>query len=504
MESTPSALLRMRRIRKTFAGNEVLHGVDFDLHAGEVHALLGHNGAGKSTLMKVLAGLYDDYEGEIEVAGQALRLTSPGTSLAAGIAVIHQEFSQVPTFDAAENLALGHEPRKSAKFIDRAELHARAKALIDELGFAIPLDVPVGKLSVAHQQLVEVAKALSRDARILVMDEPTSRLAPPERQTLFRMIAGLAARGVGVIYISHFLEEVLAVSDSVTILRDGERVAAGPREAFYLDTLAAQIVGESAAEPAHPVAQHGEIGRAILELKRFGAAGRPGSTLTVHAGEIVGLAGLVGSGRTSLAEAICAATPSQGQMSIDGRSVKLKSPAAAVDHGIVLVPEDRKQRGLVMTSSAGANIVLAALGRALSTAGIVNFAARKSAIEQAIAKYGIRGSDLADKSVQTLSGGNQQKVLLARADAAMPAVLILDQPTAGVDIGAKKDIYAHIRTLARGGIACILVSDELEEILSLCNRVAIVKEGAVVEIKSVAGLSQHELLASMSRGRVKE
>ncbi|WP_233807213.1 sugar ABC transporter ATP-binding protein [Paraburkholderia sp. HP33-1] len=504
MNATP-ALLQMRQIRKAFGGIEVLHGVDFDLHAGEVHALVGHNGAGKSTLMKVLAGLYDDYQGQVSINGQICSLASPDASLAAGIAVIHQEFALVPQFTAAENFALGHEPaRARGLMVDRARMCAEAEALLDKLGFDLPCDVPVGRLSVAHQQLTEVAKAMSRRARILIMDEPTARLAPAEREALFRSMRRLQESGVGIVYISHFLEEVLQVSDRVTVLRDGHRIETSPASAFDLNRLTTQIVGAALAESS---AKHaGDRSSAWpaqprLELEDFGQIGRQGSTLSVRAGEIVGLAGLTGSGRTSLSESMCGARRNHGTLRVDGQPLRLRSTADGLDHGIVLLPEDRKRRGLVMASGVGSNIVLAALRRQFSSAGFVQLGARRAAISDAISRLTIRGAT-ADKPVRALSGGNQQKVLIARAALNRPRVLVLDQPTAGVDIGAKNEIYGHIRSMAADGVACVVASDELEELLLLCDRIAIMRGGKVVDMLDARTLTQHELLAQMSHGEV--
>ncbi len=499
MTETP-ALLGMRQINKAFFGNEVLHDIDFDLVAGEVHAVVGHNGAGKSTLIKVLAGMYDDYRGEIRIAGEPFRFGNPAASLAAGVAVIHQEFALVPFFTAAENIALGHEPARSG-LVDWTVLRRQAEALLQELGFDIPLDVPVGQLSVALQQLTEVAKALSRRARILVMDEPTARLAPAERGALFTAMRKLKQRGVGIIYISHFLEEVLAECDRITILRNGNRIATGAAADFDLSSLTRHIIGEHAPDKDAPDAASSAprlIGKPVLELRDFGAMGRPGSTFCIHAGEIVALAGLIGSGRTTLAETICGARQSHGEINLDGTALQLKSVAVAAARGVVLVPEDRKHRGLVMASSVGSNIVLAALARMFSQAGIVDAGARRRAIDTAVRKFAIQAADV-DMPISALSGGNQQKALLARADLSRPRLLVLDQPTAGVDVGAKHEIYNQIRALAREGVACLVVSDELEEILGLCDRVAIVRGGAVADVIPVAGLTQHELLMHMSQ-----
>ena len=502
--ATSTPLVRMRGISKSFVGIEVLHGVDFDIHAGRIHGLVGHNGAGKSTLMKTLAGLYADYAGEVELDGQAVRLASPAASLAAGIAVIYQEFALVPEFTVPDNLALGHENHSALGTLRKRAMQREAEALLAELGFDLPLDVPVRMLSVAHQQLTEIAKALGREARVLVMDEPTARLAPAERQALFAVTRKLAERGVGIVYISHFLEEVLEISDQVTVLRDGEVIRHAPAADLSLAELSRAIVGEAAATVGAGTARLA-TGSVLVEapvavrLDGFGAVGRPASSLEVRAGEIVGLAGLVGSGRTSLVEAVCGARPHRGKLEIDGRAMTFASPAQAADAGVVLVPEDRKNRGLVLTSPVSENITLTALAKLFARFGFVRPAEQRRAVTDAVARFNIRGTDRGRALARSLSGGNQQKVLIARVAAARPRVLILDQPTAGVDIGAKADIYRHVRALAAEGVACIVVSDELEELLTLADQIAVVRGGRITGTAAVSDLTPSRLLELMSQ-----
>ncbi|MDR1512277.1 MAG: sugar ABC transporter ATP-binding protein [Propionibacteriaceae bacterium] len=549
--ATATPLVAMRGISKSFAGNEVLHKVDFDIHAGRIHALVGHNGAGKSTLMKSLAGLYSDYTGEVELSGTPVRLASPAASLAAGVAVIYQEFALIPAFTVDANLALGREEHSRLGVLRKRAMRRQAAELLADLGFDLPSDVPVGRLSVAHQQLTEIAKALGRQAKVLVMDEPTARLAPAERQTLFAVTRKLAARGVGVVYISHFLEEVLQISDTVTVLRDGLVIADEPTQNFTLAELSQAIAGDAAADPARPSvgpragsdasvrpaagaradsdasvrpeagaraasdargasdvlaaagaradseARADSDARALVELDGFAALGRPKSTLSVQAGEIVGLAGLVGSGRTSLVEAVCGARPHQGTLRIDGRPRGFASPAQAAEAGVLLVPEDRKNRGLVLTSPVSENITLTTM-RKLCRAGFVRADKQRQTVGAAIGRFNIRGADSGRALARSLSGGNQQKVLIARVAVARPKVLILDQPTAGVDIGAKAEIYRHIRELAAEGVACVVVSDELEELLTLCSRIAVVRGGHVVDEFPAADLDPGELLERIS------
>ena len=505
--ATQTPLVSMRGITKAFFGNEVLHGVDFAIHSGRVHGLVGHNGAGKSTLMKTLAGLYSDYTGEVELDGSPVRLHSPAESLGAGIAVIHQEFALVPEFTVPANLALGRELHTPLGAVRKREIQREAETLLADLGFDLPLDVPVSRLSVAHQQLTEIAKALSREARVLVMDEPTARLAPAERQALFAVTRKLAARGVGIVYISHFLDEVLDICDEITVLRDGTVITHAPAADFTVTALSHAIVGEEAPEgvpPAAPAAGQVADAKVVVALEAFAADGRPASSLQVRAGEIVGLAGLVGSGRTSLVEAVCGARPHHGKLSIDGRGVNFTDPAQAAEAGVVLVPEDRKHRGLVLTSPVSENITLTALARLFSRLGFVRAGEQRRAVTEAVTRFNIRGAQDGRALARSLSGGNQQKVLIARVAEARPRVLILDQPTAGVDIGAKAEIYRHIRALAAEGVACIVVSDELEELLTLTDRIAVVRAGRVTTITPAADLTPGSLLELMSAATQEE
>ena len=493
-------LVSMLGICKSFGANEVLHDVDFSIEAGHVHGLVGHNGAGKSTLIKVLAGMYADYTGQILLAGRPVRLTTPAASLAAGISVIQQEFTLVPAFTVEQNLALGRETTNRAGTLDKRAMRRQAVDLLADLGFDIPLGVPVGGLSVAHQQLTEIAKALIKQAGILVMDEPTARLAPEEREALFDVIRQLIGRRVGIVYISHFLDEVLAISDAITVLRDGVVIASRPASEFTLQELSSDITGDAGTAVQQTAAgePRARSGEAALRIAGFGARGRPASDLEVDAGEIVGLAGLVGSGRTSLVEAICGARAHHGHITVAGREGGFASPAEAADNGVVLVPEDRKNRGLVLTSPIGENITLTALSRLLTRLGFVQAGRQRQVIRGAVDRFDIRGGDRPNSPASSLSGGNQQKVLIARVAISQPRLMILDQPTAGVDIGAKAEIYRYIKELASQGVGCIVVSDEPEELLTLADRIAVVKHGHVSAMVAPTGLTPANLLKLMS------
>lgn len=497
--SAQQPVLEMRGVVKRFGRVEVLHGVDFRLDKGSIHALIGHNGAGKSTLIKVLAGMYADAAGEITLDGQPVRLDSPAASMAAGIAVIQQEFSLVPTFDAPTNIALGLEPRKVPGIIDHKAMRQRGIEALEKLGFDVPVDGPVGSLSVAHQQMVEIAKALSKDARVLVMDEPTARLAPPERATLFATMRRLADSGVGVIYISHFLDEVLQVSDTITVLRDGSVVMHGPNEGLTVSDLSGHIIGDGHGRDGAARSET-TLGDPRLTVSDFGPAGLFRASFEVRGGEVLGIAGLVGSGRTELLESIAGARAAVGTIAVDGSAphAAFKDPARAMNAGIVLVPEDRKQRGLVLGRPIAENIVLSALARFLSRFGFVRAGKRQQHIDAAVERFHVIAANIKE-TVSTLSGGNQQKVLFARADGAQPKVLLLDQPTAGVDVGAKGELYKIIDDAVRGGAACIVTSDELEELLALSDRIAVLHAGeGIVDLRPASEFDERTLLEAIS------
>lgn len=492
-------LLEMTDIRKSFAGSTVLHGVSFNLAKGEIHALVGHNGAGKSTLMKVLGGLYADHSGTITIAGEPVILATPRDAHAHGVATIYQDFALVPDFTVAENIALGREPRGAAAgLVSHSALRKRSAQEAAALGIELPMDTPVRRLGVAAQQLTEIVRALSQNASILIMDEPTARLAPAERAHLFSLMRRMTAKGMGIIYISHFLDEVIEIADRITVLRDGKVAETGPSSDFSVDRLAALLVGEAkvASSPSAPAPTQLEAVR--LTLENFSVSGRRPFSLKVRAGEIVGLAGLIGSGRSRIARALIGDVESSGMLKVDGKILPSLEPVSAGRRGLVLVPEDRNSNGLVLTGSVRANIELTALAPLMSSFGIVRRGLRRRIVEQAIQRFRVRPAE-PERNVATLSGGNAQKVLLARAATAEPRILVLDQPTAGVDVGAKAELHQQIRSLAEAGAAVLLISDDLDEILTLSDLVAVVQAGTVTEITDKRDLDRARLLAMISR-----
>ena len=480
---TVAPLLEMRDIVKDFPGVRALNQVSFDLRPGEIHALVGENGAGKSTLMNILGGVYPhgSYSGTIHVDGQPRRFTSVRDAEGAGIAVVHQELSLVRELSIAENIFLGREPRRFG-IIDNEALYSRAQAVLDELHLNLEPHVPVGHLGIGQQHLVEIAKALSRDAHILVLDEPTAALTDPETASLFRILEKLRARGAGMIYISHKLDEVFRLADRVTVLRDGRTVETRATSAFDKATVIARMVGRDLTDLFPTAVRHPDA--VVFEARNVTVEDPnvPGKLLvrdvsfSVRRGEVLGIAGLVGAGRSDLLMAIFGAHPgaSSGEFYLDGKRITLHSPSDAIARGIGLVTEDRKRFGLLLDQIIRDNITLAQLH--LSGRFLTDVDGETAAAEKASKEMHVKAASIF-VNAGTLSGGNQQKVVLAKWILTNPKVLFLDEPTRGIDVGAKQEIYRLINRLAERGLAIVLVSSELPEVLALADRVLVLHEG---------------------------
>ncbi|HUZ63378.1 MAG TPA: sugar ABC transporter ATP-binding protein [Acetobacteraceae bacterium] len=500
-------LLRMRGIEKRFGGVHALRGVDFDLRAGEVHALLGENGAGKSTLMGILSGAVAPDRGEVAIDGMAVRFASPREAQAAGIAMIPQELDLIPGLDIAANLFLGHETLTALGMLDSRSMLRAARERLRAAGVALDAARPVAELRIGERQLVAIAKALSAAARILVMDEPTAALSAAEAAHLFGVVRELSGRGVGVIYISHRLEEVAHVADRVTVLRDGAVVGETRADAPQAE-LVRLLVGRR-FEDLFPPRAHA-VGDELLRLDharfipratRAGWRAPRDVSLSVRAGEIVGLAGLMGAGRTELLSALYGAGPRgrwAGQVFISGRPAQLGSIGAARRAGLAFVTDDRRGSGLVLGQSVGWNVVMSTLRR-LTPFGLVSRPAEAAAVDRAIGAFDIRPRR-ADVAVRTLSGGNQQKVVFAKELLTEPRLLLLDEPTRGVDVGAKSEIYHRLRALAGQGLGVLVASSELPELIGLCDRIVVLRGGASVA-EFAGGVDEAELQAA-SAGEV--
>jgi rhamnose transport system ATP-binding protein len=493
MDQGPATLLRLSGISKAFAGIQALRQVSFDLRAGEVHALVGENGAGKSTLIKVITGAHLPDEGTIEVQGQPVVDNDPVRARDLGIAAIYQQPALFPDLTVAENIAIGLELGGGWRRIRWDERRARARQLLERIGAAIDPETEVRKLSMPEQQLVEIARALGAKARILIMDEPTSSLSDKEVDRLFRVIGDLKAQGAGIIYISHRLEELPQIADRVTALRDGVLVGTRSMEAVSRGELIRMMVGRelSAVFPKLAV----KPGDVVLEVR--GLCCRESAVkdvaLSIRAGEILGLAGLVGAGRTELARILFGLTPADaGEIRIRGRGVTIDSPRTAVALGIAYVPEDRRRHGVILDMSTAANTTLATL-QGVSSLGFLDFRRERTVAAGYVKQLGIKTASL-DTPVANLSGGNQQKVALARWLAANPSVLILDEPTQGVDVGAKAEIHRLMRELAARGLAILMISSELPEILGMSDRIAVMHGGTIVGVLDRAGATQEAIL----------
>jgi len=487
-------LLSASGISKSFEGVRALREVSFDLNAGEVHALVGENGAGKSTLIKIMTGAERADAGTLAVSGRTVPDMSPAMARSLGIAAIYQQPSLFAHLSVAENIALSLEAGRVWQRVDWAARRRRAADLLDEAGAAIDPDRLAGTLSMPEQQMVEIAKAIGAHARIVIMDEPTASLMDAEIERLFSVIGLLRAQGGGIIYISHRLEEVFAVSDRITVLRDGEAVATQATAAIDRPALIQTMVGRPLNDvfPKRPIA----LGACALEVRQLSnrALGLHDVSLSVSCGEVLGVAGLVGSGRTELAETIFGLEPADGgEILLRGVSVRIGSPSQAIQHGIAYVPEDRRRHGVVLEMPVAANASLASLA-AVSSRGMIDRAAERRSAEGYVERLRIKTPSVSTE-VGALSGGNQQKVALARWLSTGPQVLILDEPTQGVDVGAKAEIHALIQDLAERGLAIIMISSELPEILGMSDRVVVMHAGTVSGVLSRSDATQDRILA---------
>ncbi|SFP13377.1 ribose transport system ATP-binding protein [Variovorax sp. OK605] len=476
-------MLRLEGVSKRFPGVKALSGIDLSIRKGEVHALLGENGAGKSTLMKILGGIYRADEGRIFIDGSERSFAGYSDAIAAGVGIIFQEFSLIPHLNAVENIFLGRYLKNRFGLMDTAAMKRSAQQLFDELGVRIDLGVPICQLSVAQQQFVEIGKALSLKARLLVLDEPTATLTPNEAGHLFKIMRELRAKGVAMIFISHHLDEIFEVCDRISVLRDGANAGHAEVGATDVDALVEMMVGRRIEQnfPPKPVpAPHAVHARKLLEVPHIQLAkGGPVNAFELHEGEILGFAGLVGSGRTELALGMMGADRAHRKTVLrNGRPVRLNDPTQALEAGIGLLPESRKAEGLITDFTIRFNISLNNLARHRS-AGLVSQASEKQAAGELSRRVGVKAPGV-ETRVATLSGGNQQKVVIARWLGHDCEVLIFDEPTRGIDVGAKAEIYGLMRELTRQGKAILMISSELPEIVGMCDRVAVFSGGAIV------------------------
>ena len=485
-------LLEVRGMSKAFPGVQALSGVDLDVRAGEVHAVVGENGAGKSTLMKIVAGVYRPDAGTIRLAREAIVNDSPRQALERGLSMIHQELNLAPNLSVAENVFLGRAPTHG-KLVDWRRLYADAQALAARLGIELDVRARVEDLSVARQQMVEIAKALSLDARVIIMDEPTSALTERETEALFGIIARLKAQGVAVVYISHRLDEIFRVADRVTVLRDGRLVGSLSIAEATQARLIGMMVGRELTTlfPKELI----DIGEPVLEARNLRRVGElEDISFVLHRREILGLAGLVGAGRTELVRVLFGADPlDSGEILIEGRPVRIRGPRDAIRLGLGFVTEDRKLQGLVLGMTVRENETLASLAK-VARLGFLDPRRERKVAAELTDQLGVRTPSI-EQEVNNLSGGNQQKVVIAKWLATQPRILILDEPTRGIDVGAKAEVHALMTRLARDGVSILMISSELPEILGMSDRILVMRQGRLTGEFSRADASQEAIMA---------
>jgi ribose transport system ATP-binding protein len=490
-----TALVSIRRLSKRFAGVRALDGVHFELMPGEVHALMGENGAGKSTLMKVLAGVYPKDEGEILLDGRAVEVDSPRAAQALGIGIIHQELNLMNHLSAAQNIFIGREPRgRLGLFLDEDALNAQAARIFERMHLKLDPRTPVGELTVAKQQMVEIAKALSFDSRVLIMDEPTAALNNAEVGELFRIIRQLREHGVGIVYISHKMDELQQIADRVTVMRDGQTIGTVPMAGTSLDTIIGMMVGRELVDAANhaPDTSANEVVLQVRGLNR-GHAVRDVS-FELRRGEILGFAGLMGAGRTEVARAVFGADRiDSGEIRVHGRLVTIRSPQDAVAQGIGYLSEDRKQFGLATGLDVQNNIAMASLREFATLGTILDDAAMRDCAQGYVRQLAIKTPSV-EQPVRLLSGGNQQKIVIAKWLRRDCDILFFDEPTRGIDVGAKAEIYKLLNALAEQGKAIVMISSELPEVLRMSHRILVMCEGRVTGEIPGRGATQERIM----------
>ncbi len=484
--------LEIHEVGKSFGGTRALDGVSIAINAGSVHAFVGENGAGKSTLGKIVAGVFPPDQGQLSLRGEPVSFGSPREALQRGIALVAQEVAVVPQRTVAENVFLGNEPRRLG-FVQRSRLRERFERLVADTGLVVPADAVVGSLPLAMQQQVEILRALAREAALIVFDEPTAALSATEVQRFHEIVRGLAAGGRTVILVSHFLGEVLSLSDTVTVLRDGRVVKTSPAAGETEETLMAAMLGRSVSRTYPPKQPPAADAPSALTVRDLTAVGVTGASLEIRAGEIVALAGLVGAGRSELARAIFGASPATAGEMTAGSTRLTGTPLGSLRANVTMIPESRKDDGLMLRRPVRENVSLASL-RSLGRFGFVRRGMESTRAKDALRQVAASGE--LETIPAALSGGNQQKLMFARALLAHPTVLIADEPTRGVDVGAKRDIYELIVNLAAGGVAILLISNEIEEVLGLAHRVVVMRGGRISAELSGDAITEEAILAA--------
>lgn len=488
-----SFIIRLDNISKTFPGVKALDGIQLEVKKGEVHALVGENGAGKSTLIKILSGVYrPDEGGVIEIEGQEYQDLTPILSMRKGIAVIYQDFSLFPNLSVAENISINQEVEHNTRFLNWNKMRQTAVKAIKRLGVDIDVDAQLGSLSTAKQQLVAIARALVYDAKMIVMDEPTSTLSKGEVAVLFSIIRNLKENGISILFVSHKLEELFEISDRFTVLRDGKYVGTYNREELNNDKLVSLMVGRKVDFSRY---EGGKVGEPLLDVRNLCKKGNfKDISFTLHKGEIVAITGLVGAGRTEVAKALFGLNvPDSGEVVLDGKTVEIKSTEDAVNNGIAFIPEGRQTEGLIVKKSVEDNITITILKKLLGKLGLVNLNKKREIATEWIRILSIK-PPYPDMAVKDLSGGNQQRVVIAKWLATNPKVLIIDEPTNGIDVGAKREIHKLLRELATKGIGIIMISSELPEVLAISDKILVMRRGRIVATFDGSKATQEDIM----------
>ena len=485
-------ILAAHRISKSFGEIPVLFSIDFDVRPGEVHAIIGENGAGKSTLIKILSGIEQPTSGHIDYDGANVVLPPDGAAEAMGIVLIHQELNLAEDLTVADSIFLGRELKRHG-FLQSGEMRRRAAEILSTLHVHVDPDARIRSLSIADKQMVEIAKAISRDARVLIMDEPTAVLSVSETQTLFEQIRRLTARGVAVVFISHKLDEIMELADRVTVLRDGQLIATIGTEALTPDSIAQMMVGRELSNLYPPKREPDVDAPVVLRVRNLSAPGIENISFELRKGEVLGFAGLIGSGRTAIAEAVVGLSRrSEGVVELEGRPVNFTRVAQSVDAGIAYMTKDRKGKGLLLNMGLRPNLTLLTLKKHLRL-GFLDSASEERALERAVRRFDIRARD-ASVAVGRLSGGNQQKLMLGKTMESEPDIIVMDEPTRGIDVGTKQQIYHIIAALAAEGKSIIVISSEMQEVIGLSHRVVVVRTGRLAGVLEGAEITEEEIM----------
>jgi len=486
--------LKVSNISKSFAGVKALEDVSLTINKGEIHCLVGENGSGKSTLIKIIAGVYEPDEGEIIINGRVFKSLHPIDSIREGIQIIYQDFSLFPNLTVAENIALNYELEKNKKLVNWKEVHQIARDALASINIELDLDMLVEQMSVADKQLIAISRALLQDAKLIIMDEPTTALTQKEVKSLFKIIKNLQSKGISILFVSHKLNEVQEISDRTLILRNGKKIADEPASEITQAKLVYYMTGKEITETKHEYSPNADCADCLLQVENLTSPGRfYDISFELRSGEIIGITGLLGSGRTELALSLFGAWPAEkGKISINGKEIRINSIQDAVSHGIGYVPEDRLTEGLFLTQSIGKNLIIRKIDELLTKSKLIDSKKVDGEIHHWVKNLSIKTPN-PELPVKSLSGGNQQRVVLAKWLASNPQILILNGPTVGVDVGSKSDLHEIMRRLAREGMGLLVMSDDIPELLATCNRILLMRKGRVVETFDRSMITENEL-----------